>query len=90
MPICKIHIARYASSILSSDHHGPLQILFLNSASTEQVSVGKVLSSHVTDWQLGQNHLGSGLVDLLQFVIEDVPLCVYNGLIVLQKEEKPI
>lgn len=73
-----------ASSIPSSDHHGSLQILFLNSASTEQVSVCKVLSSHVANWQLGEDHLGSGLVDLLQFVIKDVPLCVHNGLIVLQ------
>lgn len=85
MPILRIQVD--VCSILSSDHHGSLQILFLNSASTEQVSVGKVLGSHVTNWQLGQDHLGSRLVDLLQFVIKDVPLCVHNGLIVLQQEE---
>lgn len=76
-----------ASPIPSSDHHGSFQILFLNSAGAEQVSVGKVLSRHVTDGQLGQDHLGSGLVDFLQLVIQDVPLCVYDGLVVLQEEE---
>lgn len=69
-----------------SYHHGPLQILLLYSASTEQVSVGKVLGGNITDGQLGQNHLGSGPIDLLQFVIQDAPFCVYNGLVVLQKK----
>ena len=68
-----------------SYHHGPLQIFLLHSASTEQVSVSKVLSGHITDRQLWQNHLGSWQMDLLQFVVQDVPLCVHNGLVVLHK-----
>lgn len=72
----------------ASYHHGPLQILLLHPACTEQVSVCKVLCCHITDGQLGQNHLGSRLIDLLQFVIQDVPLCVHDGLVVLQEEEK--
>jgi len=32
-----------------SHHHGPPQILLLHPASTEQISVGKVLRGHIAD-----------------------------------------
>lgn len=67
-------------------HHGPLQILLLDSAGTEQVSVGEVLRGHVSDGQLGQHHLGPRLVDLLQLVVQDVPLGVHDGLVVLKQD----
>lgn len=78
----------YSVSVSVSYHHGPPQVLLLYSASTEQVSVSKVLGGNITDGQLGQNHLGSRLIDLLQFVIQDVPLCIDNSLVVLHKKGK--
>lgn len=71
-------------SLKISYHHGPPEILFWNPSSTEHVSVSKVLCGDIPNRQFGENNLGSGLVDLVQFVVQDVPLGIYNGLIVLE------
>ena len=71
-------------------HHRPLKILLLDSAGAEQVPVGKVLRGHVSDGQLGEHHLGAGLADLVQFVVEDVPLGIHDRLVVLEVRSKLI
>ena len=50
-------------------------------ACAEDVPVCKVLCGQVADGQPGQHHLGAGLHDLLQLAVDEVPLSVYNGLV---------
>lgn len=82
----KICVARHPFP-LCSYHHGSLEVFLRHSSSTEEVPVGKVLRGHVADGQLGQHHLGPRLVDFLQLVVQDVPLCIHNGLVVLEAEK---
>jgi hypothetical protein len=53
-----------------------LEIVFLNSTSAEDTSISEVLGSEITNWQVRENNFSSGLANLVQFTINDVPLSV--------------
>lgn len=40
-----------------------------------------ILRSQITDGELAENNLGSGLVDSLQLVVDDLPLGIDDGLV---------
>lgn len=50
---------------MAAHHHGTLEILFWDTASTKHVSVCEVLSRHITDRQFGEDDFGSRLVDFV-------------------------
>lgn len=54
-----------------------------NSTSTENVSIGKVLSGEVSNWEFGENDFGTSGNDFFQLVVNDGPLSINNGLVVL-------
>ena len=45
--------------------------------------VSEVLRGNVSNGQLGQHHLGTALVNLVQLVIENLPFSIHNGLVLL-------
>ena len=50
-------------------------------ACTEDVPVCEILCRQVADGQPRQHHLGAGLHNLFQLAVDDVPLSIYNGLV---------
>ena len=60
--------------------HCSLQVNISDASGAEHISIGKVLSRHIANGQLGKDNLGAGSVNLLQFLIENIPLGVDNGL----------
>lgn len=62
----------------SAGQHRPLQILFPHSAGTEHVSIGKVLGGHIINREFGQEDSGSGMMNLLKLVIENVLLSIHD------------
>lgn len=60
-----------------------LQILGRDSAGAEDVTVGKVLGREVANRQLRQNNLGTRRDDRLELLVNDAPLGVDDGLVLL-------
>lgn len=50
-------------------------------SSTEDVAVGKVLGAQVSNGQSGQHNFGARGRTLVQLLVDDVPLCIHNGLV---------
>lgn len=61
--------------------HRAVEVLFGDAARAEHVSVGEVLRRDVSDGQTREDDLGAGFVDLVQLVVEDVPLGVDDLLV---------
>lgn len=55
----------------------------MHSTSTENISVSEVLSGEITNWQVGENNLGSTGDNLVQFTVNNVPLSIDNLLEVI-------
>jgi len=55
-------------------------IVFLDSSSAENVSVGEVLSGKISNGKVGEDDLGSGLDNFVELVVDNVPLGVNNFL----------
>ena len=53
-----------------------------------KLPVSKVLGGNVSDRQLGEDDLRSGSVELLEFVVQDAPLGIDDGLVLLQEAER--
>lgn len=67
-------------SLYSSD-----QILISNSSGTEDISVGEILRSQITDWELGQYNLCPGRNNLFQLIINDLPFSIHDRLVFLTR-----
>lgn len=65
--------------------HRSLEILLDHSTGAEHVSVGKVLRGHVADGQPAEHNFGAALVDLLELVVQDLPLGVHDVLILVDR-----
>lgn len=50
------------------------EIIFLNSSRAENVSVGEVLGCKITNWKVGENDLSSRFDDLIELLVNNVPL----------------
>ena len=61
-----------------------LEIILRDATSAENVSVSEVLSGQVTDRELGENNVGSGLDDLLELVVDDLPFGINNLLEIIR------
>jgi len=55
-----------------------VQIVGRHSSSAEHVSVREVLSGQVTNGELGEHNLGTGVNDFLEFIVDDLPFSVDN------------
>jgi len=62
----------------SSSFADSSQIIFLNSTSAEDISVGEVLGSKITNWEVRENNLGSRCDNFIKFLINNVPLGIDN------------
>ena len=58
----------------SSSFSNSSEIIFLYSSRAENVSVGKVLGSKVTNWKVGENDLSSRFDNLIELLVDNVPL----------------
>lgn len=61
-----------------------LKIASVDTAGAEKTSVGKVLSSQITDGELGQDDFGATSNNLIELVVDDFPLSVNNLLEVIR------
>lgn len=57
-----------------------VDIFLWNSTCTENSSICEPLSSKISNRQLWENNVGSNIMDLLQFIINDLPFCIYDTL----------
>merc|ERR1719220_1702516 len=58
----------------SAGFHSPGHISGLDAAGAEDAAVGEILRGHVTNWQLRKDDFGSRLNDVVQLLVQDVPL----------------
>lgn len=61
-----------------------LEVVGSDATGTEDVSVGEVLSCEVTDRELGEDDLGARGNDGLKLLVDDGPLGIDNGLVLLK------
>ena len=61
-----------------------------DSTSTEDSSVSKPLSGKISNGKLGQDDIGSNIMDFLQFVIDDLPFSIDNGLEIINIADSDI
>ena len=61
----------------------PATHLLFHTSGAEKTTVSEVLCCKITNRELGQDDLSSGVHTSLQLFVNDVPLSVYNGLILL-------
>mmetsp|Transcript_16509 Transcript_16509/g.39011 ORF Transcript_16509/g.39011 Transcript_16509/m.39011 type:complete len:246 (+) Transcript_16509:324-1061(+) len=57
------------------------QVLFLHTTGAKQSTIGKVLSGQISNGEFGQDNAGTRLYASIQFVKDDLPLGVDNGLV---------
>jgi len=57
----------------SSSFGNSSEIIFLNSSRAENISIGEVLGSKVTNWKVRKNDLGSRFDDLIELLVNNVP-----------------
>ncbi len=50
----------------------PVQIGVLDPAGAENVAVGEVLGGEVADSELGEDDVGTGFSDVVQFLVDDI------------------
>mmetsp|Transcript_77198 Transcript_77198/g.226426 ORF Transcript_77198/g.226426 Transcript_77198/m.226426 type:complete len:381 (+) Transcript_77198:378-1520(+) len=62
---------------------GALQVVLVHPAGAEDVAVGEVLGGQVPDGQAAEHHLRPGLGDEVQLLVDDVPLSVDDGLVLV-------
>jgi hypothetical protein len=62
---------------------GALNVLGGDSACAEQAPVREILCGQVTDWELGKDDGRASLHARVEFVVDDAPLSVDNGLVLL-------
>ena len=60
-----------------------LDILVGDSTSTENASVGEPLGSQVTNGELGENNLGTDVMNFLEFIVDDLPFGIDQALEIL-------
>jgi len=53
-------------------------IILLDSTGAEDVSVGEVLGGEITNGEVREDNLGSGVGDFVKLVVDDVPLSINN------------
>lgn len=56
--------------------HHPLHVFLRDTARTEDVAVGEVLGCEISDGELGEDNLGSGLVQGFHLLEDDLPFGV--------------
>lgn len=61
------------------------EIVRRNSTGAEDVAVGKVLGSEITNGKLGKDDFGTGSDDGLELLVDDGPLGINDGLVLLQE-----
>lgn len=61
--------------------HGPDEVSLGHPASAEDAPVSKVLGGEVSNGELGEHALGPGLGDLLELVVDDLPLGIDDRLV---------
>ena len=62
---------------------GPLQILFSHTTGTEEATIRKVLRGNIANRQSAEHNLGATVVNLLQFIVQNLPLGVDNILVLV-------
>jgi len=62
----------------SSGLGNSLEIILLNSTSTEDISVSEVLGSEITDWESWEDDFSSRLDKQIKFGVNDIPLGIDN------------
>eukprot|EP00047_Mylnosiga_fluctuans_P001742 m.221713 g.221713 ORF g.221713 m.221713 type:complete len:557 (-) comp10637_c0_seq1:26-1696(-) len=63
--------------------HRALQIIVGHAAGTEHVAIGKPLSGNIANGQLAEDDRSTRVLDLLELVVENVPLGIDNRLVLL-------
>ena len=61
-----------------------LEIIFSNTAGAENVSVSEILSGKITDWKLGENNSSARCMNLVKFIINDLPFSINDSLEVIR------
>lgn len=67
---------KLSSSSLGNSFH----IIFWNSTSTENSSIGKPLSGQISNWEFWQYNIGSSVFNFLEFFINNLPFSIDNTL----------
>lgn len=57
-----------------------VDIFLRDSTCAENTSICEPLSCKISNRQLRENNIGSNIMDLLQFFINDLPFCIYDTL----------
>lgn len=55
-----------------------VQVILRDAASAEDVTVCEVLGGQVADWELRQDDLGAGGGELIELIVNDIPLSINN------------
>ena len=66
------------------------QIFVRHSSCAKQTSICEILCREISDGQFAQNDLGSGVDDLVQLIVDDLPLGIHYGLILVRLFESDL
>lgn len=64
----------------SSSTSDSIDVLTGDSSRTEDASVCEPLSGEISDWKFGEDDVGSHIVNLLKFIVDDLPFSVNYAL----------